>query len=586
MSDDPVLIALRAYGLSTHRGRGEYRCRSPFRDNSESDSFTYNTEKGTGHDWVLDIGYNRKQMAERFNIVLPDDLIARDERIPVNDTRRRYRDLKDYAIEQGAEVEYFERVGWKLDQYDNRPCFSFPTATGTRYRFIDGNKPKYKSQVGYKSCWYGLDRAIAMDAEMLVLCNGEASTIVAQRYGVPAFCKTAGEQRIPDNLKDEFALKGFDGQIWIALDCDATGRKQSQEIAAQFQNAIVIDLGLGDKGDLAQFCKLYTHDSLMSLERKLPARRVPKPDIVYAHTAAIDMIESIEMADDGFGLVVPFRSLHALGGYAHIIEPGKLVIVAAPTGGGKTSWLETWADYWIRQGIGGVWRGDEFTRKEYHARRVQRYAGISTMQIRLHKKALWEQKHGVPLDMRHGQPFTAHEISYIQDVSWNVAEWSGKLGYYESRGDKRYLEPTLEIMMREIELRRKAGEVVAFAIFDYLQLLKSQGKAADDNMHEHNLGLIKDWTIDVEIVTIVGSQVTKESEAAAKRGDVQDSYNMQYIRGDKANLILHPRLLYLDSIFTGEGCVFVGKNSDGRAHVTLPVAPDLERLQWLDKSRG
>lgn len=586
---DVILRALEAYKLKA-KGNGEYRCISPFRSDADSDSFTYNALKGIGHDMVTDTGYNNRQIAAHLGLELPEE----DERVPVQDTRRPYRDLADYAREQGVTADVFEAAGWKKDTYQNRPCLTFPTRGGVRYRFIDGQKPKYISTAGYRECWYGLDKALLMGKGMLVLCNGEASTIVAQHFGVPAFCKTAGERRINDSLKDEFVMRGFDGQLWIALDCDDTGRKNAKEIQQQFQNAIVLDLGLSDKGDLANFCKLHTQDTLAALHRLVPVERPQKPDMVYAHSVAIHAISEIDRADTGYPLIVPFESMHQYGGYAEILLPGKLCMVMAATGAGKTSWLESWTDFWLRRGIGGVWRGDEFSPLEYHYRRIQRYGGISMRKIASHKLALQEEANHIHPQLCSGVRMAPEEIEHYQHISDGLSEWTGKLAYYEGRRENKALEPMLDIMTREIQNRRKSGEIVGFAVFDYIQLIRPQSQPADKNVPEHALGLIKEWTIDMDIVSLVGSQMTKSATQDTRRMRQVESSDAMMVRTDKANLVVAPRIIYMDDpdgktdeqgnilqIPSGEGAVKIVKNSTGGIGYA-PVVPDFERLRWIN----
>lgn len=583
-----ILRALQGYGLKS-KGRDEYRCKSPFRPDSDSDSFTYNAVKGVGHDMVTDTGYTNGQIAECLGIELPED-----DRIPVSTTLRTYRDLADYAREQGAPVTVFEHASWKLDMYQNRPCFSFPTMGGTRYRFIDGGKPKYKSQMDYKSCWYGLDKAIAMNRGMIVLCNGEASTIVAQYHGVPAFCKTAGEMRIPDNLLEEFFNRGYGGDVWIALDCDSTGRDRAQQIHGQIPGSIVIDLGLTDKGDLANFCKLNTDESLTALHRRIPTPRPQKPDMVFAHTIAIHAIAEIEQAGTGYPLVVPFEGMHSFGGYAEILAPQNVVMVLGATGSGKTSFLETWVDFWLRRGIGGVWRGDEFSPRQYLHRRIQRYGYLTSKQIRSHDMALQEEANYVPMDMRHGIRLLPDQIDHYQQVCGWLMDWKGKLSYYEARREKKYVEPMLDMMTAEIQARRRGGEIVGFAVFDYIQLMRTISKAVDDNAYEHAFGLIKDWTGDMDIVSLVGSQLTKSATDGIKYNKEISEYDGLWVRPDKANLIVAPRILYKDDpagltddegnmlrVPNGKGIISILKNSDG-AKGDAPAVPDFEHLQWVN----
>lgn len=587
---DVILKALEAYGLK-QKGRGEYRCKSPFRIDSDSDSFTYNTLKGIGHDMVTDTGYNDYQLAQQLGIELPED----SGRIQVADTRRVYRHLADYTREQGAPVEAFQHAGWHESTFQGRACFAFPTATGERYRFSDGDKPKYKSQEGYKECWYGLDKAIRMNKGMLVLCNGEASTIVAQHYGVPAFCKTAGERRINDALMQEFESRNYGGRVWLALDCDKTGRDAAARIKAeQMPEAVIIDLGLGDKGDLAQFCKLHTQDALAALQRHIPVTRPVKPDMVYAHSVALHAIAEIDQPDSGYPLVVPFQSMHSFGGYAEVLLPGKVAMVMAATGAGKTSWLESWVDAWLRKGIGGVWRGDEFSPLEYHYRRIQRYGGINMRLITAHKLALQEDARRIPDHLRQGKRMTPAEINHYQVVSDGLSDWAGSLAYYEGTRENRFVEPMLDILTREIRARRATGEIVGFAVFDYVQLLRTLSKSVDDNPYEHTLGLIKEWTIDMDIVSLVGSQITKNASTDLRQNKRQEGQNAMYVRMDKANLVVAPRILYCDDpegrldeagnilrIPSGEGVVSILKNSTGGTG-DAPVMPDLEHLQWVN----
>lgn len=591
---DLILQALQAYGLKS-KGRDEYRCKSPFRDDSDTDSFTYNASKGIGHDMVTDTGYNNRQIAAYLGIDLPDDT----QRVPVEDTKRAYKDLADYAITQGVPVDVFERAGWALGSYDNRPCFSFPTPNGTRYRFIDGNQKaaKYKSQTGYKECWFGLDRAINKGQGVIVLCNGEASTIVADYFGVPAFCKTAGERRINDALLEDFVSRGYNGQVWIALDCDDTGRKQAAEIQTQIPGSVILDLGLGNKGDLANYCKINGRDSFSNLRRKIPADRPEKPDMVYAASVAISAIDDIEKADTGYPLVVPFESMHTFGGYAEVLLPGKVCMVMAATGAGKTSWLESWADFWLRRGIGGLWRGDEFSPREYHYRRIQRYGEMSMRKITMHKLALQEDANNIPAHLRTGVKMTPVEIEHYQQVSDKLSEWAGRLAYYEGRRENKTLEPMLDIMTREIQARRKSGEIVGFAVFDYIQLIRPHSQPADKNVPEHALGLIKEWTIDMDIVSLVGSQMTKSATQDIRQNRRAENADGMFVRMDKANLVLAPRILYCDHpdmeqdeqgnvkrVPSGEGLVSILKNSTGGIG-DAPVKPDFEHLRWVNGRR-
>lgn len=249
---------------------GKYRGSSPFRPGSDSNGFVvtiHDGEHGTFHDH----GPDGKEgslydLAELFNIEVP-----KNGSTPVQTTKRKYEGLADYAQAHGVSAEVFSEAGWKETEYQGRPALAFTTGNGTRYRFIDGEKPYYKHEVGYKSCWYGLGPALKAVGEggALVLCNGEASTVVANAHGIPAFAVTSGEKSIPDDLLKELREK-WSGDIIITPDCDPKGRETAKKLQAQLTdyNVTVVDMKLSDGGDLADFCKLYGDSAAEEIKKR------------------------------------------------------------------------------------------------------------------------------------------------------------------------------------------------------------------------------------------------------------------------------------------------------------------------------
>lgn len=285
-----VLDVLRGHNLK--KQGNEYRSNSPFRPDSDSRAFTLvieGEEHGAWHDHVSGESGSLYELAARLGIETP-------KRETVESTKRVYRDLDDYAKAHGVTRAVFEAAGWCDTEHTNRKALSYPTMNGTRWRFLDGAKPYYINQQGYKSCWYGLDKAAARAQDLvlpLVLCNGEASTVVAQHYGIPAACITSsGERAYPLELVQQLRQK-WTGEVWIALDCDATGRKAAAEIAQQLDwvTVRVIDLGLTDGGDLADFCMLHSQHAPARLA--LLAEDAPPfepPSLLEVHTLALAQI--------------------------------------------------------------------------------------------------------------------------------------------------------------------------------------------------------------------------------------------------------------------------------------------------------
>ena len=281
-----VLDALRAYDLRDE-GNGEYRSNSPLRPGSNSHAFKLyirDDEHGAFDDKAGGESGSLYDLAKRLNIELP-------QRGQAQQTKRAYADMDDYAKAHGLTADDLRAAGWREVMDSGRKALEFDTATGKRLRYLDGEQPAYKSPQGFSASWYGLKRGLPLAQERgaLVLVNGEISAVAAQKHGIPAITMAGGGERlIPDALLQELRSK-WQGDVWIALDCDDAGRKASQRIAAQLPNAKVLDLGLTDKGDMADLCALYGADAwarVQALAKTPVAIAVP----VQAQGAGADAI--------------------------------------------------------------------------------------------------------------------------------------------------------------------------------------------------------------------------------------------------------------------------------------------------------
>lgn len=286
---EQVLAYLASYNLKPE-GVGKWRCNSPLRTGADSHSFTLKIEAdgetGVWNDHSGGEGGTLYGLAKRLGIDTPQR-----ERRQVENSKRAYKTLAEYAALKGVPESVFVKAGWNATPvtYDKRPALEFLTSGGKRYRFLDGKQPAFKSQTGYKACWYGLKIAVdlARKANMpLVLVNGEPSVVVGFHYRMPVCAITGGEQpTIPAELLDELK-KTWDGTIILAMDCDDAGRKAAAGKAAILRKVgytvVVLDLGLSDKGDVADFCKLYTDsalDTLMAMAQDVQAEMTgEKPD--------------------------------------------------------------------------------------------------------------------------------------------------------------------------------------------------------------------------------------------------------------------------------------------------------------------
>jgi hypothetical protein len=263
-----IFAALEPYRNKQH-GRNRYN--TPWRPDADGGTLAIDER----HDYALGIawhdhkdgtGGNGITLAQRLNVALPD---REPQGVVLQPVKRAkgYESLADYAAAHGVGVGVFEAAGWHETRRGGRLnllAFAIPTDGGTRYRYADEAKAgrKYDHDKGTKYVWYGLTRAARLAGDgPLVICNGEASTIVAQHYGVAACCVTGGERgSIPEPLVEELRA-AWGGPILVAFDGDDQGRKAGPSLAAHLRafhlDAEARDLGGANGFDLADFCQIH-----------------------------------------------------------------------------------------------------------------------------------------------------------------------------------------------------------------------------------------------------------------------------------------------------------------------------------------
>lgn len=263
-----VLEALAAYDLKSD-GDGKYRANSPLRPGSNSRGFTL-TINGPEHGAYFD--HVSQETGSLYDLAQKMGIEIEAPGAPVADSKRAYKDIDDYAAAHGVTADVLRKAGWSEVVYQNRPALRFKTATGDRWRFLDSKKPHYKSPKGYTVSWYGLTASLMkklVEAPYLIIANGEISTVVGRHYGLPVACVTGGEKGLTPALIQQLReFLGADEEappVVVAFDCDSTGRRAGRLVAKQLRDAgfiaKAVDLGLGDHGDLADFCMLHGKDA-------------------------------------------------------------------------------------------------------------------------------------------------------------------------------------------------------------------------------------------------------------------------------------------------------------------------------------
>lgn len=304
---------IKEKGTNEH-GEHKYRCTdgSPLRPGSDSDGFTLvispDGEHGAFHDKINGEKGSLYDLAAKVGVPLP----KRD----TEDTKRAYTSLADYAESHYVPASVFVAAGWKEVTYQGRPAFQFQTNTGTKYRFVDGEKPTFKPEkTEYKPCFYRLPQAIKIRNETdqpLVICNGEPSSIAAQYYNVAATATTSGENKeiaasIIAALAEHYPAPNT---IIVAPDCDTTGREGAKKWDKALREAgyavRVVDLQGGDKFDLADFCGLHKENAAQALQAL--------PDLVFDAPATVASNDATSPTKNDVPLSQQIRTaLHALG---------------------------------------------------------------------------------------------------------------------------------------------------------------------------------------------------------------------------------------------------------------------------------
>lgn len=269
-----VLDHLQAYGLKK-MGGNRYRFNSPFRPHADGMTCSlviHDEEHGAWRDHKDDCGGSLYDLAQRAGLER-----VKNGYLPPKTPD--YTNLEEYALAHGVTRQVFTDFYWSDTTYAGSPALAFKTRSGTRYRMLKG-KSKFLNPNGFQACWYGLNEVLRKSLQeqpILVYVNGEASVVVGQHFGIPAFTIAGGGERpIPAHLLHE--LKGWLGservKVLVALDCDAKGIQAAGQLQEQFSEAgfeaLALDLNLWEKGDLADFCKLHQAGAWAALQELPP----------------------------------------------------------------------------------------------------------------------------------------------------------------------------------------------------------------------------------------------------------------------------------------------------------------------------
>lgn len=580
---DLVKSALGMYGLKP-AGRNEWRCNSPLRPGSDSHSFALtidDDEHGAYHDHVSGESGSLYELAALLGIALPQR---------PDETKKGYDSLQEYAQAHGVDASVFADAGWAEGEHQGRKCFKFPTSCGFKVRFIDGEKPKFKPvETGYKPCIYGGRNGWTMsyDKKLLVITNGEPSVVVAQHYGIPAICHTGGENKhIPQNLLDELNAR-YQGDIIIALDCDKAGREGAAKWEAALVNAgyqpRVVDLRIGDKGDLADFCMMYEGNSLDMLMKcepmNAPINAAPEERLII--TRSETLAEFTRQLLDSFvpetpPMINPLKVLHRFGGECHIMDAGQLMGIVGSSGTGKTSMLETIMDALLRLEQNIIAWSPEWKPHQLAQRAVQRYEGPTMEALRLHR--LWQSERARGITNHQGRPLSKDVLSRAFDMAEGLANFPGDVAYVPNN------VLTIDQFINQYpKMLDQFGKPIQALVIDYVQLMHSLEKT-DTSMYD-TLMKIRHMCMTYGLVGFIASQTTKAATAGQKEMKLLDGTMARFVNEDAFNVLvtINPEFNPVDGSWLHSGVLKVDKNSSGKKGL-VRVKMNLSLLSWIDEA--
>lgn len=607
---------LDSYGMRADGG-DQFRCNNPWRAGSDSMSLRIKVASDGEHGTYFD--HVSEEKGTLYGLAIKLGITPTREYPEVQDSKRVYRNLEEYAALKGIPAQAFIDMKWTAEivTVTGRPAIEFMTQGGKRWRFLDGEKPPFISVPGYKRCWYALAEAVKLAKETgqaLIVCNGEPSTIVGQYFGLATTAVTSGEKKeIPAELIEQLK-QAYDGEILVALDCDYKGVSAALVLAKQFQasgfKAKAIDLYLGETGDIADFCKLHQQDALSRLGScgeiitpTISAKPATTPQITISYTSDIEALQTYidEINGDVLPsvppLINPYRFLHEHGGLGHVIPAGKVLYFASVSGGTKTIGFETGWEAYQNEGTHNIVYSPEWIDDrgavEMAARSVQRAGGVSFKEKML--QALHQSERQFRSNSNTGVALSASRVSDSIAKANMLIRRPGRAFFIKEPG------LSAEKMCMQIEticdLEAAKGNIIKAGWLDFAQLLWLENSEGSGRIWiETAIGLFKDTCRRKNLVGFVSSQMRKDDSESAKNGGKLSADMMQWLSDQQANFILAfapkmvdgKRATAIDPVSGRSVGLLRGrivKNSlEELSNVEFDIPVDYWRLRWMDKT--
>lgn len=607
MSYQPLLGTLVMERLGSYKFKqektdgmfGQYRFSgNPLRAGSNSKGFVLTIHNNGMYGCYIDHGPSGES-GSLWDLAQELGISYQFERKGATKTKVAYQGLADYAKAHGLEAADLEAAKWQECVHFDRPALRYPTASGNRIRYIDGDEEKTKytnEHNGYKACWYGLKPALKLLNEgmalNLVLCNGEISTLSGHKQGMAAMCVTGGEKgNLPENLLAELKAVYPGGDLILALDCDYAGINSTFGLIDQLEAAGIstryADLGFDKGGDLADFCRLFGKKS----EEELQVRATPGKMVIKEASPIISFEDASEKVGQQLRgeipvkqpIPLPFKNLRQFGGMGRLWFPGRAGIIGADTGTGKTIFLETWIDYLRILGIHcAVW-SPEWIAEEQVYRSIHRAGGPSMAAMMEHEAYEQAIKEGLPENKIFCEPLHPDVVDKAETLRLKVTNRPGKLTIVKGR--RNSAENVIDGFEKAIKEGENNGEPISVCFIDYMQRMRPDTKDfRNDSMAiNESFSMFCDLLTRFQVTGGATSQVVKnDGKNALGGGNSLGMHSMQYLRTDEANFVLClTRQINAMGNYTNLADADITKNNLGRLGKTkLEFVPG--RMLWQD----
>lgn len=220
---------------------------------------------------------------------------------------------------------------------------------GMKYRILPAYLPNYPQRFdrepGCESVLFNVDAMAAHDE--IILATGESDLLALLTLGIEnVVATTTGESSLPASAVAALSRKA---RVLIPFDSDAAGQKGAREIGKRigFDRTWLVRLPAGVK-DVGEFVEQGgTREAFEVLLAQAVQFDIPT---IRNVAQALDALEEASTlgAWDRIADTTPWPSVNRRLGVWH---PGDLIIVGAPFGTGKTTFLLNIAAHWAQRGF-------------------------------------------------------------------------------------------------------------------------------------------------------------------------------------------------------------------------------------------